>query len=66
MIDYGMQTFDHALLGHLQSGRVTMDVALKGATSPHGFKLLVAAEGRTATTMDDIADPRAMPLLPDS
>jgi twitching motility protein PilT len=55
---YGMQTFDQALLGHLQSGRVAMDVALKAATSPHDFKLLVAAEGRTSTTMDDVAEAR--------
>jgi twitching motility protein PilT len=53
---YGMQTFDQALLGHLQSGRVAMDVALKAASSPHDFKLLVAAEGRTSTTMDDVAE----------
>jgi hypothetical protein len=33
-----------------------MDVALKAATSPHDFKLLVAAEGRTAATMDDVAE----------
>jgi twitching motility protein PilT len=33
-----------------------MDVALKAATSPHDFKLLVAAEGRTSTTMDDVAE----------
>ena len=54
---YGMQTFDQALLGHVQSGRVAMDVALKAATSPHDFKLLVAAEGRPSTlefvTLDD-------------
>jgi twitching motility protein PilT len=55
---YGMQTFDQALLAHLQSGRVTMDVALKAATSPHDFKLLVAADGRTSTTMDDVAEAR--------
>jgi twitching motility protein PilT len=53
---YGMQTFDQALLGHLQSGRVAMDVALKAASSPHDFKLLVAAEGHTSTTMDDVAE----------
>jgi twitching motility protein PilT len=56
---YGMQTFDQALLAHVQSGRVAMDVALKAATSPHDFKLLVAADGRTATSMDDLA-----PLTP--
>jgi twitching motility protein PilT len=55
---YGMQTFDQALLGHVQAGHIDMDVALRTATSPHDFKLLVAAEGRTATTMDDVAEAR--------
>ena len=39
---YGMQTFDQALLYHVQAGRVAMDDALKAATHPHDFKLLVA------------------------
>ncbi len=52
---YGMQTFDQALLRHYQAGRVSMEDALRVATSPHDFKLLVAAEGRTATSMDDLA-----------
>jgi twitching motility protein PilT len=54
---YGMQTFDQALLRHYQAGRVSMDDALRVATSPHDFKLLVAAEGRTATSMDDLVHP---------
>ena len=53
---YGMQTFDQALLRHYQAGRVSLEDALQVATSPHDFKLLVAAEGRTATTMDDLDD----------
>jgi twitching motility protein PilT len=53
---YGMQTFDQALLKHYQAGRVSMEDALRVATSPHDFKLLVAAEGRTATSMDDLRD----------
>ena len=51
---YGMQTFDQALLKHYQAGRVSMEDALHVASSPHDFKLLVAAEGRTATSMDDL------------
>ncbi len=51
---YGMQTFDQALLHHVQAGRVSMDDAMRVATSPHDFKLLVAAEGRIATSMDDV------------
>jgi twitching motility protein PilT len=56
---YGMQTFDQALLHHFQAGRVSMEDALRVATSPHDFKLLVAAEGRTSTSMDDLVDPSA-------
>ncbi len=51
---YGMQTFDQALLHHVQAGRVAMDDAMQVATSPHDFKLLVAAEGRLGTTMSDL------------
>jgi twitching motility protein PilT len=51
-----MQTFDQALLKHYQAGRVSMEDALRVASSPHDFKLLVAAEGRTATSMDDLVD----------
>jgi len=53
---YGMQTFDQALLHHVQAGRVSMKEAMEVATSPHDFKLLVASEGRVATSMDDLAD----------
>lgn len=52
---YGMQTFDQALFAHLKAGRVTMEQALQAASSPHDFKLLVAADGRRGTTMDDLA-----------
>ncbi|HEY4826663.1 MAG TPA: type IV pilus twitching motility protein PilT [Solirubrobacteraceae bacterium] len=51
---YGMQTFDQALLKHFQSGRVSVEDALAAASSPHDFKLLVAGEGRTATSMADL------------
>jgi twitching motility protein PilT len=53
---YGMQTFDQALLRHHQAGRVSMAEALQVASSPHDFKLLVAAEGRTSTSMEDLGD----------
>ena len=51
---YGMQTFDQALLQHVQAGRVAMEDAVQAASSPHDFKLLVAGEGRTATSMSDL------------
>jgi twitching motility protein PilT len=55
---YGMQTFDQALLAHYKAGRVAMTDALRVASSPHDFKLLVAGDGRTATSMDDLVDGR--------
>jgi twitching motility protein PilT len=61
---YGMQTFDQALLGFYQAGRIRMEDALRAASSPHDFKLLVAAEGRTATSMDDLGDARREPAAP--
>jgi twitching motility protein PilT len=52
---YGMQTFDQALLHHVKAGRVAMEDAVQAASSPHDFKLLVAGDGRTATSMSDLA-----------
>jgi twitching motility protein PilT len=51
---YGMQTFDQALLAHLQAGRISMDEALRAATHQHDFKLLVAAEGQRSTSVEHI------------
>jgi twitching motility protein PilT len=51
---YGMQTFDQALFDHLKAGRIEMEDAVAASTSPHDFKLLVAADGRRGTTMDDV------------
>ena len=53
---YGMQTFDQALFAHVKSGRVTEAAALTFASSPHDFKLLLAADGKRGTTMDDLAE----------
>ena len=47
---YGMQTFDQHLLQHLHAGRVTMDAAMRVATSPHDFKLMVAAAAKPGQT----------------
>jgi len=58
---YGMQTFDQALFHHLKDGRITMEDAVHFATSPHDFKLLVAADGRRGTTMDDLQDAQTRP-----
>jgi twitching motility protein PilT len=53
---YGMQTFDQHLFDHLKAGRVDMETAVQFASSPHDFKLLVAADGKRGTTMDDLTD----------
>jgi twitching motility protein PilT len=60
---YGMQTFDQHLFEHLKAGRVEMDTAVQFATSPHDFKLLVAADGKRGTTMDDLTDAQSRRTL---
>jgi len=51
---YGMQTFDQALRAHVEAGRVSMEDALKAATHPHDFKLLVASGGQRSTSVDQM------------
>jgi len=51
---YGMQTFDQALLQHVQAGRVSMEDALKAATHPHDFKLLVSSDGQRHTSVESL------------
>jgi twitching motility protein PilT len=52
---YGMQTFDQSLFGHVKAGRVTVEDAIRAASHPHDFKLLLASDGRRSTSMDDVA-----------
>jgi twitching motility protein PilT len=61
---YGMQTFDQALYAHVAAGRVTVEEATRVASSPHDFKLLLDAQGRRGTTMDDVPTPAADPAAP--
>jgi twitching motility protein PilT len=69
---YGMQTFDQALLAHVQAGRVAMDDALKAATHPHDFKLLVSSDGQRHTSVeavfgtDDAEAERALSAVPET
>ncbi len=56
---YGMQTFDQALFHHVKAGRITVEDAMRVASSPHDFKLLLAADGKRGTTMDDVAQAQA-------
>ncbi|MGH2763309.1 MAG: type IV pilus twitching motility protein PilT [Thermoleophilaceae bacterium] len=61
---YGMQTFDQALLGHVQAGRVAMDDALKAATHPHDFKLLVSSDGQRHTSVESVFSSEENPEEP--
>src|ERR687898_575586 len=40
---YGMRTFDQSLLQYVMEGKVSEDVAMEFASSPHDFKLMLAA-----------------------
>ena len=51
---YGMQTFDQALLKHVMAGSVSEEVALPAASSPHDFKLMLAAGGQRASGIEQV------------
>jgi hypothetical protein len=60
-----MQTFDQHLLEHLQAGRVTLEDATRAASSPHDFKLMVAAQARIAPRAHpDTRRAEASPVAP--
>ncbi len=40
---YGMQTFDQSLTDHVAAGRVSIDDAVRAATSPQDFRLMLDA-----------------------
>jgi twitching motility protein PilT len=52
---YGMQTFDQALLGYVTDGVVSEEVAMETASSPHDFKLMLAAGGQRASGIEQVA-----------
>jgi twitching motility protein PilT len=51
---YGMRTFDQSLLTYAMEGRITEEVAMQYASSPHDFKLMLAAGGRRASGIEQI------------
>jgi twitching motility protein PilT len=53
---YGMQTFDQALLGFVTEGLVSEEVAMVTASSPHDFKLMLAARGQRASGIEQVLD----------
>jgi twitching motility protein PilT len=53
---YGMQTFDQSLLKHVMAGNIAEEVAADVATSPHDLKLMLAAQGRRASGVEQLID----------
>jgi twitching motility protein PilT len=51
---YGMQTFDQALLGFVRDGVVSEEIAMDTASSPHDFKLMLAAQGQRASGIEQV------------
>ncbi len=52
---YGMRTFDQALLSYVMEGKVSEQVALDYASSPHDFKLMLSAGGQRASGIEQLA-----------
>jgi twitching motility protein PilT len=51
---YGMRTFDQALLTYAMEGRISEETALDYASSPHDFKLMLAAGGQRASGIEQL------------
>jgi twitching motility protein PilT len=54
---YGMRTFDQALLTYAMEGRISEEVAMDYASSPHDFKLMLAAGGQRASGIEQMERP---------
>jgi twitching motility protein PilT len=52
---YGMRTFDQSLLQYVMEGKIAEEIALEYASSPHDFKLMVAAGGQRASGLEQLA-----------
>ena len=53
---YGMRTFDQSLLTYVMEGKISEQVALDFASSPHDFKLMLAAGGQRASGIEQLAE----------
>ena len=51
---YGMRTFDQSLLQYSMEGRISEEVAMEYASSPHDFKLMLAAGGQRASGIEQM------------
>lgn len=53
---YGMRTFDQSLLRYSMEGKISEEVAMEYASSPHDFKLMLAAGGARASGIEQMAE----------
>ena len=53
---YGMRTFDQALLKYTMEGKISEAVAMDYASSPHDFKLMLAAGGERASGIEQLQE----------
>ena len=51
---YGMQTFDQSLLRNVLAGNIEEATAIEVASSPHDFKLMLAAQGQRASGVEQV------------
>jgi twitching motility protein PilT len=61
---YGMRTFDQALLTYTMEGKISEEVALATASSPHDFKLMLAAGGQRASGIEQVEETPAQQAPP--
>jgi twitching motility protein PilT len=50
-----MRTFDQSLLRYVMEGKIAEQVALDYASSPHDFKLMLAAGGQRASGIEQLS-----------
>jgi len=58
---YGMRTFDQSLLTYTMEGRISEQTALEYASSPHDFKLMLAARGQRASGLEQLEEEPVAP-----
>jgi twitching motility protein PilT len=60
---YGMQSFDQALLGFVQTGQVSLEDALPLSSRPHDFRLLLESGGQRSGSLAhvDYFEPNEQP-----
>jgi twitching motility protein PilT len=58
---YGMRTFDQSLLRYSMEGKISQEVAMEYASSPHDFKLMLAAGGQRASGIEQMSEQAVAP-----